>query len=197
MFAHVLVKILQLMFSRLLILCMAILLSGCDFFRAPGQDHCDKIISRERMADILADVYLLEGFLQEVKVTSPQLNDTIRTYYAGLFEKHAVTRWQFEEALTCYLLNEEDMQAIHDDILQRFSILESKIKSLDELKNMSTRFLHPMVFFPSDTLEDPFPSIGDRNWWKLTLPDHLFLPAEQPEQLPEPDITNEMEMRLE
>jgi hypothetical protein len=185
------------MFSRFLIVSMIILFAGCDFFRAPGQDHCEKIISREKMADILADVYLLEGFLQEVKVTSPQLNDTIRYYYAGLFERHGVNRWQFEEALSCYLLNENDIQYIHDDILQRFSILESEIESLDKPESMSTRFLHPLVFFPPDTLDDPFHAADNHQWWRLTLPDYLFSPVHDHEQSLEPDMTNEMEMRLE
>lgn len=111
--------------NRILIF-LLLFLAGCTFFRAPGRDRCDKILSREKMTDLLTDIYLLEGYLLELQSINPQLQDSIADYYAGLLDRHDVTYQEFEQALSCYLLHEREMQQIHEDVLQRFSIMESQ-----------------------------------------------------------------------
>ncbi len=107
---------------------LLLLLAGCTFFRSPGRDRCNKILSREKMTDLLTDIYLLEGYLLELQSINPQLQDSIADYYAGLFERHDVTYQEFEQALSCYLLHEREMQQIHEDVLQRYSIMESQVE---------------------------------------------------------------------
>ncbi len=107
---------------------LLLLLAGCTFFRSPGRDRCDKILSREKMTDLLTDIYLLEGYLLELQSVNPELQDSIADYYAGLFDKHGVTYQEFELALSCYLLHEREMQQIHEDVLQRYSIMESQVE---------------------------------------------------------------------
>lgn len=111
--------------NRILIF-LLLFLAGCTFFRSPGRDRCDKILSREKMTDLLTDIYLLEGYLLELQSINPKLQDSIADYYAGLLDRHDVTYQEFEQALSCYLLHEREMQQIHEDVLQRFSIMESQ-----------------------------------------------------------------------
>jgi hypothetical protein len=113
------------------IIMLLVSFSGCNFFRAPGKDRCEKLISKEKMTALLGDVYLLEAYLQSEKSGSPNYEDTVMYFYGGLLTKHGVTRLEFKQALSCYLLYEEDIQQIHEDILQRFSILESELGVLD------------------------------------------------------------------
>ena len=147
-----------------------IMLAGCNFFRAPGKDQCEKMISKEKMTDLLTDVYILEGFLQEVKVTSPNLNDTIMHYYGGLFEKHEVTMWEFQEALSCYLLHEREIQMIHDEVLQRLSMLESEIMAQAE----KTEEFEPYVLIRSDETGAIATKERFITSWRQTLPSELF-----------------------
>lgn len=163
--------------KRLLPVILMIILAGCNFFRAPGKDRCEKIISKEKMTDLLTDVYILEGFLQEVKVTSPNLNDTIMHYYGGLFEKHEVTMWEFKEALSCYLLHEREIQMIHDEVLQRLSILESEIIAKAE----ETEEFEPYVWIRSDETEATATREGFINSWQQTVPAELFEAQEEVE----------------
>ncbi len=102
------------------------LVAGCSFFRPPGRDDCDKILSREKMTDMLAELYLLETFFLEEQPFNPGIMDSLPHYYAGVFERHGVTQQAFSEALACYLLHEREIKLIHDELLKRFSIMVSQ-----------------------------------------------------------------------
>lgn len=114
-------------FVLICVSCAVIFLGGCNFFRAPGKDSCAKIISKQKMVDLLSDIYLMEAFLQTEKMGSPHYEDTVMYYYAGLFQRHEISRETFREALSCYLLHEKEIQDIHEEIMQRYSMLESEL----------------------------------------------------------------------
>ena len=108
---------------------VAVLLQGCHFFRSPGKDHCERIISRQKMTALLEDVYLLEAFLLEEQPHRPGLRDSALYYYAGLFMRHDISRETFEEALACYLLHQTEIEAIHEELQKRFGLLQSQLKT--------------------------------------------------------------------
>lgn len=156
------------MHTKYTLILIALLMSihGCEFFREPGKAKCDKIIGREKMAALLGDVYLLEAFLQEVNMRSPDIEDSILFYYNGLFDKHAVSRWEFQEALSCYLLYENEMQQIHDIIMQRFSILESAATALRDSTLMAEEAARlASLKGLSDTISHDFRFERLYQWW--------------------------------
>ncbi|GEM_PF-1659110 len=113
-----------------LLLAMTIMVS-CTFFRAPGADDCDKILERDQMKDILTDMYLLDAYLAEYQYSQPKVRDSIWHYYGGIFHKHNVTAHDFHMALECYLLDRDELDAIHEEILNRMSVMESELEYLD------------------------------------------------------------------
>lgn len=112
----------------MIIVLWALAATSCNFFRAPGKDKCDKIIPINKMTDLLEDVYLLEATLINPPGNYYRIVDSAQYYYGGLFEKHGVTKWEFEQALNCYLLNERDMLTIHEKLLERFSLFQTKVE---------------------------------------------------------------------
>ena len=118
--------------KRILILLMAFLIAGCTFFRSPGQDDCEKILSNEEMADILFDVYLLEQYLGEHRYLDNGIRDSAEYYYAGVFDNHDVSAETFEEALDCYLLDGREMDEIHEQVINRLSIMESEAEQMPD-----------------------------------------------------------------
>ncbi len=111
---------------------MLLTLASCTFFRAPGRDDCDKILTREQMTDILTDIYLYETFAREFQSMEPAFRDSARYYYAGIYHYHDVEAAVFQEALDCYLLDPREMDAIHEEILNRLSIMESEIQQVED-----------------------------------------------------------------
>ncbi len=106
-----------------------ILLGSCGFFRAPGKDRCEKILPMEKMTAILTDVYLLEGFLAEESGYNPEITDSAKYFYAWVFDKHNTSYEEFQDALDCYLLHRSDMEKIHEEMLNRFSIMEGEARA--------------------------------------------------------------------
>lgn len=114
-------------FRLIIIIAMACSLAACGFFRAPGKDKCDKLLSREMMTNILTDIYLLESYIREHQQIDRSLIDSSDYYYYRLLKQYDVELITFEAALDCYLLDRQEMDAIHEEMLNRLSIKESEI----------------------------------------------------------------------
>ena len=117
-------------FLKLLMIILVAALTACGFFRAPGKDSCDKILSREQMTEILTDVYFLEVYIREIRHYADELDDSVKVFYQALFQKHGIEFETFQEALDCYLLDRREMELIHEKILNELSIRESKAERL-------------------------------------------------------------------
>ncbi len=111
---------------------MLLTLASCTFFRAPGRDDCDKILTREEMTDILTDIYLYETFAREFRSLEPAYRDSAKYHYVGIFQYYDIESAVFQEALDCYLLDQREMNAIHEEILNRLSIMESEVQQVEE-----------------------------------------------------------------
>jgi hypothetical protein len=98
-------------------------LAGCTYFE---NNNCSRHMERRKMVNVLTDVYILEAQLSQ-NPGMYEMRDSIPFYYAGIFEKHAITPEQFDKALECYLLDEENMVWIMDEVLSTMSIIQGKM----------------------------------------------------------------------
>lgn len=154
---------------QLILIIPLFILSSCNFFRAPGEDNCEKIISSRKMAAILGDAYIMEAYLSKNMDQKDWLNDSAMYYYGGLFEKHGVSKSDFEQALHCYLLNEKEMSLIHEDILNHLSILQSKAeKHLVEKYSVQGEM-------GKDTIRE-FNKVSNRDRWQLITREKTIVP---------------------
>lgn len=126
---HVNTNLRRLVAISLIWVSMCLLAGSCGFFRSPDRERCHKIISREQITNILADIYLMEGYLSDRLTIQPNLIDSIDYFYAGIFHKHAVSIVDFRQALDCYLLFEAEMEQIHEEILNRLSLKMSEAEA--------------------------------------------------------------------
>ncbi len=117
---------------RLMLLAAIVALASCSFFRAPGTDDCDKILERDQMTDILADMYLLDVYLTEYQHIEHKVRDSLWHYYGGIFLKHNVSAEDFRIAIDCYLLDRDALDAIHEEILNRMSVMKSELEYVDQ-----------------------------------------------------------------
>lgn len=123
-------------FQKLIILMLIAVFTSCGFFRAPGKDNCDKILSREQMTDILTDIYILEAYMRDIRLPSSAADDSAKVFYRALFNKHDVEFEVFQKALDCYLLDRREMEHIHEQILSDLSIKESELERLLKDKDL-------------------------------------------------------------
>ncbi len=112
--------------TRFALLLGMVFIVSCTFFRAPGKDDCEKLLGRQQMVEILTDIYLLEGFIAEYQYQGYTISDSAETYYARVFQKHNLDPQLFEESLACYLLDRQEMDIIHEMMLNNLSIMEGE-----------------------------------------------------------------------
>ncbi len=84
------------------------------------------------MTNILTDIYLYETFVREYQQLEPAIRDSVKYHYAGIFQYYDVESAVFQEALDCYLLDQREMDAIHEEILNRLSIMESEVQQVED-----------------------------------------------------------------
>ncbi len=112
-------------FKKLYLIGLLIAFTGCGWFASdtPCQQHLDQ----RAMTLVLTDVFLLESQLS-LHQSQTSSKDSVGYFYAGIFEKHGITVEQFEEAFECYMLEEEQMISLMDDVLSSLSIIQSRLE---------------------------------------------------------------------
>jgi len=117
--------------KKIIIIVVALIfaLAGCGIFSS--KTECEKIIERREMVALLTDVFLLESQAGNVQTTL-EIRDSLQYYYSGVFHKHNITAEEFERAFQCYLLDEENMAWVMDEVLSSLSIIQSKIDEKKE-----------------------------------------------------------------
>jgi len=110
------------------------LFSSCGLFSS--DNPCKRHMEKRKMAEVMTDVYLLEGKLSQLQ-TKPQIVDSVAYYYAGLFDKHKITAKQFEDAFNCYMLDSDNLTWLMDEVLSSLSIIQSRVdeKKEDQQEN--------------------------------------------------------------
>jgi hypothetical protein len=105
------------------VLCL-ILLSGC--VRPWG------VLSHDEMVAVLFDVHLVEAAMKVVDAQAKRIEK--QEYYNSVFEKHNITKQQFDKSLNWYSSKPHKLMAIYDDL---------KVVAEDLQKRVETYEFHP------------------------------------------------------
>ncbi len=120
-----------------------LLLPSCNFFIGKGK--CERIIEKEKMVEIMTDIYLLEAYIQINARTRPEIEDSLHYFYSGLFKKYDISVETFDKALECYLLDKDKISYLNEEVLNNISIIESR-KPVEETE--------PGEFIPAELPQD-------------------------------------------
>lgn len=108
---------------------MSIIIGGCS---SSEKNSCKDRIPREKMVDVLTDIYLLEAYYMQFQSFRPGMKDSTAYYFKALFDIHKIDFQHFNQSLECYANEPEDFKAMHDEILNRMSIMQGKSKKTEE-----------------------------------------------------------------
>ncbi len=115
----------QCVLKRLFIIVMVLFLfSTCTFFSSKSK--CERIIEKDKMVDVMTDIYLLEAYIQITSRSRSSIRDSVDYLYAGLFDKHNITKETYDKAFECYSLDRELMLGISEEVFNTISIIESQ-----------------------------------------------------------------------
>jgi hypothetical protein len=132
------------------------LISGCSSHPKgpPGKG----IMNKNSFVDLLVDIHFYEGVYSATEgITSyhPDMSHDTVDYYQGIFEKHGVTREEFQKSLNYYSYSPSQFERLYTRVIDELNIKmsEAEIKELDLLE-------------PSKAAEPP--SRGSGNLWNLS-----------------------------
>ena len=123
---------------KFLFVCMISLsMLSCTFLT--GRSKCERIIEKEKMVEVMTDVYLLEAYIRITGNERPEIRDSTEYFFTGLFKKHEITRETFDDAFKCYSLDRELMEYLNEEVLNAISIIETRMqaKDISSVKNPS------------------------------------------------------------
>ena len=112
-----------------LILSLLLFLGSCGFFRSPDKERCRRILPREKVTDVLIEIYLMDSYLSDRQTKLPTTRDSVDFFFASIYTKHEVSYDDFKKSLDCYLLRKAEMDLIHEEILNRLSIKQSEAEA--------------------------------------------------------------------
>jgi hypothetical protein len=112
------------------------LLPGCARF---SSGNCSRIIERNKMITILTDVFMLEAYMAQNQSTFG-VRDSTAYYYSGVFLKHNITSDQFDAAFKCYMMDENNISPIMDEVLSSVSILQSRMQEKKQNETPATDY---------------------------------------------------------
>jgi len=120
---------------------MLIILTGC-FSRNERVRKPDKFISREKMEDILFDLHISDGLLNNPTMRNEfNYKDSVQNYM-DVIESHGYTKPLFEENLNYYFLRKpEKLELIYDNVLANLSRMEADLMQKRETTTRINRNL--------------------------------------------------------
>ncbi len=74
---------------------------------------------KDKFIEVLTDVRLLEGAYTVKYQSIDSSAGALQEYYAQVFQKHQISRKQFEDAFVMYQLEPKLMEEAEDSVLQR------------------------------------------------------------------------------
>ncbi len=103
-----------------------LLFLSCDLLDRSSQ--CERIIEKDKMIEILTDMYLLEAYIHnelDIKAFHKK-RDTTPYFYATLFNKHDVSKDVFDKAFHCYASDRKEIDYINEEVINTISLMHSK-----------------------------------------------------------------------
>lgn len=85
----------------------------------------EHFLNEQQMIDVLADSYLIEAELTQLKSEGKDISALQNAYYKQLFEHYGITDSVFETNMKYYAYHPEVLERIMDSVEQRFLKVQS------------------------------------------------------------------------
>ena len=99
--------------------------SSCDGSKnSPKTQKPDNLISKEKITDIMLDVYIVESVIYLKSQRGIDIGLYATVYYNSTFKKHNVTRKQFTSSLAYYLETDNNASSLFLDVINRLVAMQ-------------------------------------------------------------------------
>jgi len=101
------------------------------FSCAPGEKKAEavrssEIITPDSIINIITEIHIAEAMLRELKTDPKQKEKTAGAYFSQIFNKHGITREQYEKSIAFYQEHLEEYQDIYERVITLLSQKQSE-----------------------------------------------------------------------
>ncbi len=114
-----------------LLIPMLLFFNGCH--KKQVQEKPEGLIDRNTMVEIIAESYIIESIVAYNPADSVNRFKTTKEYYKDLFDRHHVTREQFNKSVEYYMGDEDDADKILSEASQIIIKKRKKLKLNDTI----------------------------------------------------------------
>lgn len=107
-----------------------LLLSACA--DAPPPPPPENALDEQKFFEVMVDVHLVEAAINQKFGRSKDTSDSSYGYYKALFEKHEVSRTDFDSTFNYYLRNPELLEGIYTQVHDSLSALSDDLEQNEE-----------------------------------------------------------------
>ncbi|MCF8232796.1 MAG: DUF4296 domain-containing protein [Bacteroidales bacterium] len=90
-----------------------------------------RIVEKDEMVDVMVDVHLVEAALRNKKLSGDSLKKLTNNYYQNLFDKHNISRRDFDSSFAYYEDNVGELNKIYEKVIEG---LNKKQRKLEQIK---------------------------------------------------------------
>lgn len=115
--------------KQYLTLTITLLLLFCCGCKSKKQvlDKPEGLINRSTLTEILAEAYVIESTVH-LSADSINKRDLTQQFYKELFERHHITKKQFESSLDYYIANETTAEKLLTEVSKKIEIRRQECK---------------------------------------------------------------------
>jgi hypothetical protein len=90
------------------------------------------IIPEKKMVPLLVDMHIADAMGLDYTLRQNMLRLDSAALYGGIFEKHGVTKMQFDSTISYYTRHPDRLSKLYEKVISSLSKLESEIKKAEE-----------------------------------------------------------------
>jgi len=127
--------------------------------------HKKYILSKKVFVDVLVDVHLADGMAEKnMDLSSTFLLDSA-ALYNSVFQKHKITRAQFDSTMHYYSTKPEDFAKLYNKVIARIKIMDEALKQPEKIELTGNEEL-----IWKDSLVHSLPEMGRNDRIEVSVP---------------------------
>ncbi len=108
---------------------LILLLSSCynthDGNKIPNPNE---LIDRDKLVLVITDMEIAESTIREKHNLGQEIDGLQEEYYLAIFEKHEITKEQFDNSMVYYKQDLDELNDIYEEVITRLSVMESEVE---------------------------------------------------------------------
>ncbi|MFW5975068.1 MAG: DUF4296 domain-containing protein [Bacteroidota bacterium] len=120
----------------ILILMMVFSIFSCS---EKEKERPEVVLSESEMVEVMVDVHLAEAVLTRKRGENQEVEDLSDKYYDEVFDKHNITKKQFDTSFSYYQQNLSNLQRIYEQVITELNKMQRERELLRKKKQDNTQ----------------------------------------------------------